>query len=287
MWGLDKSKERVSKQWNDLTKSGIVVKKLKREMDLSNLGLNEARQVHGAHLYADITNLAAALEDATLRNEHFKPLHRYLHVLRVEMRRVVQTVFDGDKIQVQGGKFHALLFKPYDDDAKLAWNAVLSGLALNLTVQKALPLAFPDYIRLIPTIGIDLGDTIVANIGVRGDRELISVGSAANHAAKILGSRNALVITERVWKLLSQDQRKFFSKNESNYHLDWASIEDAEKLLSENGFAWTADGSAAKMQTTIASLPLKDIDSQEAKVRIDLGPLAQRISNAAMPVLCT
>jgi acetate kinase len=147
MWDRDKSSERVSKQWDTLKTEDITVERLTREMDLSNLSATDVRIVHGAHFYLDVTNARQLVESTVLRREDFKPLHRYMHVLRIELRRIVQQVFEGDKIQVQGPKFHGLLYKPYDDDEALAWHAVLIGIALTETVRKSLPKVFSDYPR--------------------------------------------------------------------------------------------------------------------------------------------
>jgi acetate kinase len=98
MWNLDSSKKRVKKQYDDLRRAEINVQRLSREMDLDNLSPTDARIVHGAHLYVDVQNLRQLVASSVLRRENFKPLHRYMHVLRVEQRRIIQQVFDGDKI---------------------------------------------------------------------------------------------------------------------------------------------------------------------------------------------
>jgi hypothetical protein len=203
-WSIETSRERLMREWSRLQDAGITVSKLTREMDLSNLSPTEARTVHGCHLYCHAVNFAEALDDPLLSRDNFKRLHRYLHVLRVEQRRIIQSVFDGDKVQVQGPKFHGLLYKPYDDDTELAWRAVLAGIALTLTTQMALAKVFPDYTLLIPSVGIALGDCVVANIGARGERELISVGAAANYAAKILGVKYGLTIDSTLWDALAE-----------------------------------------------------------------------------------
>jgi hypothetical protein len=74
-------------------------------------------------------------------------------VIRVEQRRIIQCVFDGDKVQVQGLKFHALLYKPYDDDPSLAWNSVLAGIALHYVTTQATPQVFENYPKLDSVIG--------------------------------------------------------------------------------------------------------------------------------------
>jgi hypothetical protein len=48
-WNYENSKNRLSEERKRLDKAGFTVKKLTREMDLSNLGLTEARLVHGVH----------------------------------------------------------------------------------------------------------------------------------------------------------------------------------------------------------------------------------------------
>jgi class 3 adenylate cyclase len=276
MWDQDRSKERVSKQWDTLNKTGITIKRLSREMDLTNLSPTDVRIVHGSHLYLDITNISNLVENATLRREDFKPLHRYMHVLRVELRRIIQNLFDGDKMQVQGAKFHGLLYKPYDDDATLAWHSVLVGIAFMETVRKSLPKVFPDYPTMTPTVGIDLGDAIVANIGVRGDRELISVGSAANHAAKILGTANAITVTPELWQTLSGEHQELFAEDGDNYRLDWLSAGDPEQTIRDAGFSWSVDQSTKRMLETVDSLPLSDIQSHQAESRIELSALGPK-----------
>ena len=274
MWDLNKSSERVAKQWEDLKTEEITVERLKREMDLSNLSATDVRIVHGAHLYLDVTNIRHLVESAVLRREDFKPLHRYVHVLRIELRRIVQQVFDGDKIQVQGPKFHGLLYKPYDDDEVLAWNAVLIGIAFTETVRASLPEVFSEYPSMTPTVGIALGDTIVANLGARGDRELISIGSAANHAAKILGSPNAITVTPDLWSALSEKHRELFAEDGDNYKLDWSLV--GPGTIREEGFDWSAEDSAKRMQESVDALPLSEIESHGAQSRIDLEELGPK-----------
>lgn len=283
-WNVEESKERLDKEWKRLQEAGITVSKLTREMDLSNLSPTEARTVHGCHLYCHAVNFAQAIDDPLLSRDNFKRLHRYLHVLRVEQRRIMQSVFDGDKIQVQGPKFHGLLYKPYDDDQELAWRAVLAGIALTLTTQSALPNVFPDYIALIPSVGIAMGDCVVANIGARGERELISVGPAANYAAKILGTNYALTIDSALWEALEESRQKLFIAKDSIYYIDWSEILDAEELLSENGFVWTIQDSTCRMEEVRDKLPLDDINSSEAQVQIDfaaLGPRTMKVCEGA------
>ncbi len=283
-WNHETSKQRLSDEWKRIESAKFVVKKLTREMDLNNLGLTEARLVHGVHAYASISNFSTILEDPFLRRNDSKRLHRYLHVVRIEQRRIIQSIFDGDKIQVQGPKFHGLLFKPYDDDGRLAWNSVLAGIALHLLLTRAVPQVFEHYPQLESAIGLDLGDAIVANIGIRGDRELISVGSPANHAAKILGGSDTLTVAKKLYDCLSRDQGALFSQVSDVYRVRPDSLPEAEDLIREEGFVWSVEQSANHMADTLDQHTLEDILIEEARERIDpltLGPRRAKICDGA------
>ncbi len=75
-WNYENSKNRLSEESKRLEKADFTVKKLTREMDLSNLGLTEARLVHGVHSYANIANYSEILDDPLLRRDDSKRLHR-------------------------------------------------------------------------------------------------------------------------------------------------------------------------------------------------------------------
>lgn len=276
-WDQETSKGRLAAEWKRLESTEFVIKKLTREMDLSNLGLNEGRLVHGTHIYNDIANFSELLDSPLLRRDDSKRLHRLLHVIRTEQRRIVQFVFGGDKIQIQGSKFHGLLYKPYDDDGELAWSSVLAGVALYLLLTRAVPVVFEGYPTPTSTIGLDLGDSLVANIGVRGDRELISVGRPANHAAKILGSPNAIVVTPELYNCLREEEQLHFVEDpdQNVFTLNFASLGDPQEVIQDAGFEWTIEDSIDYMTTSLKALPLEDIVIEEARERIDsvsLGP---------------
>jgi len=129
-WNEERSTDRLRAESKRITTTGITVTPLTREMDLHNLSTTDTRLVTGVHLYADITNLDELLEDETLRRDNYKRLYRLLHLTRRELRHLTESVFGGDKIQVQGAKFHALLFRPYDDPETMAAEAIRLGMAM-------------------------------------------------------------------------------------------------------------------------------------------------------------
>lgn len=274
-WNIERSKERLQQERARIEKAGLNISRLTREMDLSNLSPTDARIVHGTHLYCHLSNFGEVLDSPLMRQDNFKRLHRLLHVLRVEQRYTLQQVFGGDKIQVQGPKFHGLIYRPYDDDPSLAWKSILAALALNLVARNAIADVFPDYPQLKPAIGIDLGDCLVSNIGPKGDRELISVGAAANYAAKLLEDNDVITVGAKLWSKLTSDHQDLFFQVGNAYVLDESSIEDQEETIQQDFDSWSIQAASDRMQETVENLPLKEIDSSDARVQIDfslLGP---------------
>lgn len=283
-WDFQRSKDRLAKEWARIQEAGLNIQRLTREMDLSNLSPTDARIVHGVHIYCHIANFSEIIDSPLMRRDDFKRLHRLLHIPRVEQRHTLQQVFGGDKIQVQGPKFHGLIYKPYDNDQELAWKSVLAAIALKLIITDALPIVFPGYPKLMPSVGLAIGDCLVANIGARGERELISVGGAANHAAKIMNDVRSITITRDLYSNLDDEHQELFTASGTVYVLDLASISDANQLLKDEGYAWDAERSSERMARTRDDLPLDEINSSEAQVRIDfdlLGPKNLKTCSAA------
>ena len=270
-WNFERSENRLAAERKRIEKSGVTVKPLTREMNLSNLSPTDARLVTGVHLYADITNLDALLLDPVQRRDDYRRIYRTLHLSRRELRRILQSIFCGDKIQVQGGKFHGLLFRPYDDPETMASNAVLASLAMYSALTEAFSNVFEAYPALIPTIGIEYGDCLIANIGIRGDRELISVGNAANTAAKILvGGNDTITIGKNLYDQLSNDEQAWFTASGNAYRLDCTSIEDIEAIVRDAGVDWSVQSSINKFSEDKDNLPLADISIEDAREIIDI-----------------
>jgi class 3 adenylate cyclase len=276
-WNEQRSTDRLRAEAQRITTTGITVTQLTREMDLHNLSTTDARLVSGVHLYADITNLDELLKDETLRRENHKRLYRLLHLTRRELRHITESVFGGDKIQIQGAKFHGLLFRPYNDPEAMAADAIRVGMAMYSVLTDAVSTIFPKYPSLVPAIGIDYGECLVANIGVRGDRELISVGNAANNAAKILvGGNDSITIGKAVYDALDEDDQSLFAVAGSNYRFNCAtSEEDLEAIVKEVDVTWTIQSSINRMQNEKDALPLDAITIEEARELFDITSLGK------------
>lgn len=173
--------------------------------DLDSLQLgNNAVNFKGTVLYADIT-------DSTGLVDGFKPwfaaaiykcyLMGACKIIRNNNGEI--TAFDGDRVM-------AVFIGDYKNSP-----AAISSLQINAFVWElnaAIKRAYPavSYV-LRQTVGIDTSDLFVAKTGIRNSNDLVWVGRAANHAAKLCGLGNSSFhthITETVFSSMD-DKSKF------------------------------------------------------------------------------
>lgn len=169
----------------------------------SNLELgNDAATLEGVVLYADL-NESTTLVDSS---EPYFAAEVYKCFL-VCAARIVQleagaiTAYDGDRIMA--------VFK---SRARYG-NAVRAALKLNYAVRSIInPAIIDQYPRnrysLTHTVGIDASDLFVARTGIRQANDLVWVGRAANHAAKLSARRGPPTqITAEVYDRLNNRHR--------------------------------------------------------------------------------
>ena len=168
---------------------------------LDDLGLgNDAVILDGTVLYADLndsTGLVDANDSAFAAEVYKSYLVCAARIIRSESGTI--TAYDGDRIMAvfTGGR---------KDD-----RAVRTALKINYAVEEIVNPAIRDQhprsgYSVKHVVGIDTSDLFVARTGVRGFNELVWVGRAANHAAK-LSARGGPVsqITSEVYNQLSRE----------------------------------------------------------------------------------
>lgn len=140
---------------------------------------NDAVQLDGTVLYADLS-ASTALVDTKKAHFAAEVYKAYLHcaakVIRSENGAI--TAYDGDRIMA--------VFLGNSKNT----SATRAGLKINWTVKNLInPLLKQQYpqagYEVKQTVGIDTSSLFVARTGIRGANDLVWVGSAANHAAKL------------------------------------------------------------------------------------------------------
>ena len=161
---------------------------------------NDAVTLDATVLYADLVKSTALVDDykAHFAAEIYKSyLVSACKVIRSEDGELV--AFDGDRVMAV-----------YLGDGKNS-SAARTALKINWTVEKvvnpAVKKQYPNTLYSVAhAVGIDTGKLFVARTGIRGSNDLVWVGRAANHAAKLCELRDvgySSCITEGVYGKLN------------------------------------------------------------------------------------
>ncbi len=283
VWNEQGSKKRV--QGNDFHDFEVDVQDLRRAMDFRNLGTKDVRRAAAVHLYVDVPNFHRAVDDAGNDKQKQRKLVRLASVLRKVQGDLLTEDEIGD-IQRQTVRAHALAYKPYDSDdesheADRVKKAVVHAITHNTFVLDVFNSVFKDVRNFSSAVGLASGTSYIANIGKHGDRELISLGSCANLAAKMLGGRDTITITSAMYDLLPDCLKDHFQEASEiagvqvyqATGLRWSSHSELAKEL---GVTWDAEKWRKQTEKYKDELPLDEIEISNATVMIDVHTLTER-----------
>jgi class 3 adenylate cyclase len=177
-------------QWE--TRDGLVVPE-PEDVELGNNGVN----LEGTVLYADIDGSTAMVDG---NKPHFSA-EVYKAYLRCAAKVIKSedgaiTAYDGDRVM-------AVFIGDHKNTS-----AVRTALKINYCVRNiinpAIKTQYPSTaFELRQTVGIDTSKLLVARTGVRGANDLVWVGRAANHAAKLTSySDRSSWITKAVYDVM-------------------------------------------------------------------------------------
>jgi len=287
-WHEQRSRDRVQK--NDYSDFEVNVQDLSRSMDFHNLGTKDVRRAQGCHIYADTPNFHAAVGDAGNDKQKQRKLIRAASVLRRIQGELLAEDDIGD-IQRQSVRLHALNYKPYNDQAKRAKGAVIFAITHNTYVYDVYNQVFADVRDFESAVGIASGTSYIANIGRRGNRELISLGSCANLGAKVLGDGDTITITKDVYDDLPHCLQEHFMRSRviaktqtyQSKGLRWSTYPD---LATELGVSFDEERWRKKTEEARDALPLSEIEITEVMVLIDVDTLTERNNKrtSALPI---
>lgn len=112
------------------------------------------------------------------------------------------TAYDGDRVMA--------IFLGQTKNTQAVRAAMKIAFAVDNVINPALKAQYPstDYV-VRHSIGIDVSAIHAASIGVRGGNDLVWVGRAANHAAKLAGKGDLPIwITKEVHDVIQDDVKK-------------------------------------------------------------------------------
>jgi class 3 adenylate cyclase len=199
--------------------------------DSADVGLgNVGVELDATVLYADIQGSTAMVD--TLHPKKAAELYKaYLicaaKIINAESGTV--TAYDGDRIMA--------VFIGNTKNSTAARAALKINHATKHVVMPAFQRQYPkSNFVLRQTVGIDTSKLLIAKTGVRGANDLVWVGPAANHAAKLSGIRKppySSWITQRVFRKL-KDESKFSSSGK----LMWISMQWRGETVYGSTYSW-------------------------------------------------
>ncbi|RZU39304.1 adenylate/guanylate cyclase domain-containing protein [Edaphobacter modestus] len=164
---------------------------------------NDAVKLTGTVLYADMADSTKMVDHSTSQRsaESYKAfLHCAAKIIRGEGGTI--TAYDGDRIMA------VFLGNSKNSDAVRAAMKIRFASRDIINPAKIAQYADDPY-PVVQAIGIDTSSLFVANSGVRGAKDLVWVGRAANHAAKMAALPESYVyISADVYGRLN-DRSKF------------------------------------------------------------------------------
>jgi class 3 adenylate cyclase len=282
-WNEKRSKDRVRR--NDFSDFEVNVEDLSRSMDFSNLGTKDVRRAQGVHLYVDVPNFHRAVDDAGNDKQKQRKLVRASSVLRRIQGSLLENDDVGD-IQRQSVRAHGLVYKPYNGkdtpkDGDRAKQAVIHAITQNTYVLDVFNGVFGDVRDFSSAVGLASGTSYLANIGKSGKRELISLGTCANLAAKIIGGKDSITITDEMYDVLPECLQDHFEKDEvvsgiQTYLATGLRWSRNTELANELGVEWDEEKWKKETEKHQDNLPLDQITISEATTLIDVSKLTER-----------
>lgn len=286
-WDEQRARQRVTN--HDFSGLEVNVADLSREMDFHRLGTKDVRRVQGAHLYADVPNFHDAVADARVDAQKLKKLVRAASVLRRAQSDLLR-VYEIGSLQLQAARLHCVVYKPYNDEAERAVRAVVLAVSLNSYLYDVFNDVFSDVRDFEGAVGVAAGESLVANLGFRGERELISLGSCANLSAKVINGIDTITITENAYALLPDALREHFEKSRTvagavTYRAIDLRWRERPRLAEALGVQFDAERLKKRTEEYRDALPLADMELSEAHVLIDLDALSERTSKRTSAVV--
>lgn len=271
-WDRNRSLERIKRRW-EARDVEITVSKLTREMNLENVTLRNGRRIQGAHIYATVAGSGKLHRLDS--DDHARSAIQRIALWQAEVAKIAK-VFDVPIVAFQGGRVHLLVYRPIDDDSKIARKAVLLSRAITYMTRKAFNPLFDEELRLTARAAADLGETVATRGGTKGDSELLFLGNAANRPAKLLDGTSVLTVTTRLTEALGEQlEYETIESGHENAVILRISQQAVEDAAAEDGIDWSVEKSATRLADELEKWPVERFGVGGASALIDPGALSR------------
>jgi hypothetical protein len=270
VWKYDESYKRVSRHLDEMGE--IEINPYVKEMDLDGLSETRCRDIFGAHVYAEIRNLSALVNQRTTKAER-QELIQATHLYQREVARIA-TAAGAERIHFQGGRAHLLIHHPIQDDKQIARKAVLLQLVLD-RFGVVFNAEFDNLEDVEIRSGADMGQAIGTRNGTSGDRELLFLGAPANHAAKLLDPEAAARrLTKAIADVLPGDLAAFVAADGDTFKLIRPTVTELKVLLERYGVEWSPEACADRLKADRDKFPADEANLWGTTAKIDFDSLS-------------
>ncbi len=183
-WKRDASASNVENDKKRFLLKDIGYSAAEAPIDLDDLSTSNNKRVLGASIFADVSGFTRYIDEAASEEDKRAAL-RVFHAIRKETARVITGDFDGLRIQYQGDRIQGLFHLPQGDEAAIVKKAVEAAASLQSSMERTLKACLPEASDLRLAIGIDLGTTLVSQLGARGQRDRICLVEAVECASQL------------------------------------------------------------------------------------------------------
>ena len=219
------SEDILSKSHRSLSEADFIDYNRSMEVDekpmlLKNLKIDQSRIVDGVHVYAKLLDYdETLLENGMETEQSHKRLLAFLNLHYASADRVIQNM-DAIRVDYHGGRLHAVVLAPFNDEQGRINAAIELCLLLQSVANEAVKKYGEADMGARLCFGIDSGKCVAignASIKIGGakrtENDPLFLGSAANKAAKLAdGNDEGIFLTSNAQQKLNA-QQKFFEKN--------------------------------------------------------------------------
>lgn len=269
-WDAEKSEARI---WEHLESiPPIEVQPLERKANLETL-LSETccREIEGAHIYVDVPNFSQLIGGAE-NEDQLRQIIRAIHIYQRQLSRITEETFDGVRVHFQGVRMHALLYRPIGELTELATRAFLLSVLARDFLRHIFNPRFESMPNLALSTGTDIGTVIGTRNGMRGDRELLFLGTTANQAAKIL--ETGLRLTPNMFVQLPERLQQLCESDGDFYRVMPLTKDEVDDLVATADISWDRDELSELVEADLEAFPIADIKISGATELIDLDSLS-------------
>lgn len=209
-----------------------------RNLDFDQLTPHNSKRQELISLYADISGFTKYIREHIHSDSH--NLVKIFHVIKAELDRVFEVVYEGKRVRFIGDCIHGLTFNGTShttDEEKTVYDATYLAASIRssfeLTKKILIDNGF-DVETLGLTIGFELGHIAISGLGIKGERVVSTIGRAILNSEEEQHrcETNQTAIGEKAYKKANSFIQDIFTNSRISQDL---TIDKLDTLLADFG----------------------------------------------------